>query len=116
MTVSEYLKGLFDFKFSDSNISSVCAKRGIDPTSDLNSVGEKELDLAQADLYLILANAVSGGGKKVVKGNRSVSERSHTFYSRDRESFMAMARSLYDKWDEPFFNDSSVQFLPIFDD
>jgi len=74
------------------------------------------LDLAQADLYLILANAVSGGGKKVVKGNRSVSERSHTFYSRDREAFRAMARSLYDKWDEPFYDDSSVQFLPIYDD
>lgn len=115
MTISDYLKGKFDFKFSDLNISSVLSDRGISPEADASMVDERDKDLARADLYLILASAVGGGGRKVQKGNRSVSERSYSFGVNDRTSFRKEAERLYLKWGESFVEESPVKFLPIFD-
>lgn len=113
MTISEYLKGSFDFKFSEANLLSVLTRREILPTSDLSSVSEKDIDLATADLYMILANVVSGGGKRVQKGNRSVSERSYTFGVYDRRAFRNMANQLYVKWGEIAEMDSPAVFVHI---
>lgn len=112
MTISEYLKGSFDFKFSDLNITSVLTDRGIQPDTDLSDVSEKDRDLARADLYMILASATSGGGKRVVKGNRSVSERNYSFTASDRSHFRAMANKLYGKWGVE--TESPVRFVKIF--
>jgi len=113
MTISEYLKGIFDFKFSDENILAVLTRRGVDATQPLDNVDEKSIDLATADLYVILANVVSGGGKRVQKGNRSVSERSYQFGVYDRRSFMNTANKLYAKWGEITAYPSSVRFTHI---
>lgn len=111
MTLSEYLKGSFDFKFTDANILAVLARRGLDATQPLETVDEKSIDLATADLYLLLANVVSGGGKKVQKGNRSVSERSYQFGVYDRRAFVEMANKLYDKWGEKHLKFSPARFV-----
>lgn len=115
MTVSEYLKGSFDFKFSDANIASVLADRNIMPDAELSTAGRRDIDLAKADLYLILASAVGGGGKKVQKGNRSVSERNYSFGVNDRREFRREADRLYAKWGEKA-NISPVRFLKLFGD
>lgn len=98
MTIEEFLRGSFDFKFSDANISTVLASRGITPSDEFETVSEKDRDLAKADLYMILANVVSGGGKSVKMGNRSVSERNYQFGVYDRRSFASEANKLYAKW------------------
>lgn len=113
MTLSEYLKGSFDYKFSDANILAVLTRRGLDATQPLETVDERDIDLAMADLYLILANVVSGGGKKVQKGNRSVSERSYDVVTYDRREFRKMANQLYKKWGEKASISASARFTHL---
>ena len=78
----------------------------------LESVDERSIDLAKADLYMILANVVSGGGRRVQKGNRSVSERTYQFGVYDRRDFRAMANKLYAKWGE-VASTSSARFIHL---
>lgn len=113
MTISEYLKGSFDFKFSDANISSVLTRRGLEADTLLENVDEKSIDLATADLYIILANVVSGGGRRVQKGNRSASERTYQFGVYDRRAFREMANMLYAKWGVAESVSSSAVFVHI---
>lgn len=113
MTISEYLKGSFDFSFSDGNIKSVLARRGLSPDTPLDNMGEKDIDLATADLYMVLASAASGGGKRVQKGNRSVSERSYQFGAHDRRAFRDAANLLYAKWGEIDSVPSSAIFVHL---
>lgn len=113
MTIEEYLRGSFDFQFSDANLASVLASRGIDATSEIHDVSEKDRDLAKADLYIILSNVVSGGGRRVTKGNRSVSERVYQFGVYDRRNFVNQANLLYAKWGEKKVT-SSVKFVKFY--
>jgi hypothetical protein len=113
MTISEFLKGSFDFTFSDANILTVLTRRGLTADTPLESVDEKSIDLVQADLYMILANAVSGGGRRVQKGNRSVSERTYQFGVYDRRAFREMANHLYAKWGESASVSSSARFVHL---
>lgn len=112
MTISEFLKGSFDFAFTDANILAVLTRRGLTTDTPLEDVDEKSIDLVQADLYMILANAVSGGGRRVQKGNRSVSERTYQFSVYDRRDFRAMANKLYAKWGETT-STSSARFIHL---
>lgn len=113
MTISEFLKGSFDFSFSDANILTVLTRRGIAADEPFENVSEKIRDLATADLYIILASAASGGGKKVQKGNRSVSERTYQFGVYDRRAFREMANQLYAKWGESASVSSSALFVHL---
>lgn len=113
MTISEYLKGSFDFQFKDANILAVLTRRGLNADADLKDVDERSIDLAMADLYMILANVISGGGKRVQKGNRSVSERDYKFGVYDRRDFRAMANMLYAKWGEESQIEPSAVFVHL---
>lgn len=115
MTISEYLRGGFSHQFTDANIETVLATRGVSPQTPWQDVSEKDIDLARADLYEILANVVSGGGKKVVKGNRSVSERMVNFGVGDRRYYQARAKELRAKWGISDEYGGGVQFRRIFD-
>lgn len=115
MTIAEFLIGSFDHKFSDANIQAVLVSRGILPETPQQDVSEKDKDLAKADLYEILANVVSGGGKKVQKGNRAVSERLVNFGVYDRRYYAQKARELRAKWGVKEGETKSVQFRKIFD-
>ena len=113
MIFSEYLKSVFDYKFSDERVSAVLARRGLDGDVELSSVSEKDIDLATADLYVLLTNIVSGGGKKVQKGNRSVSDRSYSINGYDRRNFLEIANRLYAKWGEKTSVVSSARFVHL---
>lgn len=113
MTISEFLKGSFDFTFSDANILTVLTRRGVSADEPFENVSEKILDLATADLYMILASAASGGGRRVQKGNRSVSERTYQFGVYDRRAFREMANHLYAKWGESTSVSSSARFVHL---
>ena len=113
MTISEFLKGSFDFTFSDANILTVLTRRGVSAAEPFENVSEKSRDLATADLYIILASAASGGGRRVQKGNRSVSERTYQFGVYDRRAFRDMANQLYTKWGESASVSSSALFVHL---
>lgn len=114
MTIQSYLQGKFDYEFSELNFQSVLAGRGIEPFSSHTEVSEKDTDLALSDLYVILANVTSGGGKRVTKGNRTVTERTYSFGITDRINFRNEADRLRLKWGEGSESSSSVKFANLY--
>ena len=100
MIIGQYFQGNFEYQFSELNIQTVLARRAIYEESDHTDVSERQLELCLADLYMILANVLNGQGRRVQKGNRSVTERSFSFGITDRANFRAEAIRLYAKWGE----------------
>lgn len=111
MTIKDYLKGFFDDNsFTDKNFDSIFAKYDVDGDSDENDVNEREKDLCMAELLLLLANKVSGGGsssqnsesvergdyKKTISSGSS--ERSYSMTYLDRKYLRERAYYLFRKW------------------
>ena len=114
MTIELFLKGKFEFEFSDLNIQSTLEGRGLILGTQHYDVSEKDTDLALSDLYMILANVTSGRGKMVSKGNRQVTEKSYQFGVTDRTNFRNEAIRLRAKWGEKLDCVSSVKFVTLF--
>lgn len=114
MTIETYLQGKFEYQFSALNIQSTLEGRGIELGTPHTEVSEKNTDLALSDLYSILANVTSGGGKRISKGNRSVTDKSYSFTVTDRQGFRNESNRLRQKWDEPVEIIPSVRFENMF--
>ena len=114
MTIGQFLQGHFEYQFTELNIETVLARRNIYVDNDHTDVSEKDRDLCLADLYMILANVLNGQGRRIQKGNRSVTERSFTFGITDRENFRKEALRLYSKWGENQSSDTVV-FTTIYE-
>lgn len=101
MSIEEYLKGLTGFEIPDSAIKTILLKRRIDAGTSADSLTEKELDLSTADLYMWCASTPSvkqstedaDGDWKHVEGGWQTS-------AYDKREMRAMARELYDKWED----------------
>ena len=115
MTIENFLQGKFEYRFSALNMESTLAGRGITPETPHGDVSEKDTDLALSDLYMILANVTSGSGKKITKGNRSVSDKSLSFGITDRDNFRNEAIRLRAKWGEVAAITPTVKFARLFD-
>lgn len=99
MTIEEYIQGSFEQgAFSDNNIAYALAKYGIQSHSDISNVGERERDLAVAELHLIFANRANGSGEEIVRGDFKISERSWNMTLADREYHRNVAARLFRKW------------------
>ena len=99
-TALEYIKGLFpDINVSDSILSNVAFKAGIDLEQVEYSLTERERDLAYA--YLILYLAPGGGASHSVTDRDADWEHSESngswSYS-DRWRLLLIARALLRKW------------------
>lgn len=114
MTIQLYLQGKFEYEFSDLNFQSVFAGRGIEPSSSHTEVSERDTDLALSDLYMILANVTNGGGKRITKGNRTVTEKSYSFGITDRVNFRNEANRLRLKWGEQSLSVPNVKFANLY--
>lgn len=99
-TIEQYLQGLFAFQFSDANMTSVLLKRGITAGVDQADVADKDKELAQADLYMVMFNFFGQAGESVSKGNWKRSTGAIQAGIGDREQFMKAANALYKKWGE----------------
>lgn len=123
MTIQQYLEGFFDAgSFSDSNYESIFAKYNVDKSSDENDVNEREKDLCLAELLLLLANKVSGGGsssqssESIERGDfkKSVSsgssERSYSMTYLDRKYLRERAYYLFRKWGIEMEEDSEFHY------
>ena len=108
MIIGQYLQGHFEYQFAELNIQTVLARRGIYEEDDHQNISERQVELCLADLYMILANVLNGQGRRVQKGNRSVTERSYSFGITDRANFRAEALRLYAKWGENQSNDEVI--------
>jgi ATP-dependent phosphoenolpyruvate carboxykinase len=114
MTIELFLKGKFEYEFTDLNIQSTLEGRGLIMGTEHSDVSEKDADLALSDLYMILANVTSGRGKMVSKGNRSVTGKSTMFTKDDRATFRNEAIRLRMKWGEKIDAISTVRFVNLF--
>lgn len=108
-TIEAYLQGLFTYIFTDANMASVLLKRGITAGSDFEDVSEKDRELAQADLYMVLFNAFSKGNDTVQKGNWKRSTGGMTIGVNDRKMFRDQANSIYAKYDEPIVGNTGMK-------
>lgn len=115
MTIENFLQGKFEYQFSALNMQSTLVGRGIVPETSQADVSEKDTDLAQSDLYMILANVTGGSGKKITKGNRTVSEKSFSFGITDRDNYRNEAIRLRAKWGEVATQIPTVKFARLFD-
>jgi hypothetical protein len=111
MVIEQFLQGKFEYEFSDLNMESSLVGRGITLGDDHSNVSEKQTDLAMSDLYMILANVTNGGGRTIVKGNRTVREKSYSFGVTDRLTFRNEAIRLRTKWGEVVEEIQNVQFI-----
>lgn len=114
MSIKEYLQGLFEYEFSEQNLQSALVGRGLVAETLFVDVSEKDRDLAQSDLYIVLANATSGGGKHIQKGNRAVTVKSYSFSEADRKRFKYEAIRLRHKWGEATEMVIGVKFSNMF--
>lgn len=100
MTFREYLEGLFETGvFTDANFNSIFAKWGIESGDvPLDEVGERERDLCEAELCLLLANKANGSGESIERGNFRITERTWNMTWADRDRFLKRAWWLFRKW------------------
>jgi hypothetical protein len=99
MTIKEYLQGLFEEGvFTDANFNSIFAKWGVESSADLQDVSEKERDLCEADLCLLIANKGNGSGETIERGEFKVSEKSWNMTWANKELFLSRAYFLYRKY------------------
>lgn len=101
LNIKEYLEGQFEENsFGESNLKFVFAKYSIDSTADFANVGEKERDLALADLHEIFANKSNGSGRTEKRDTISVSERGYSMTNADRIYHRRIASELRAKHGE----------------
>jgi len=115
LTIEQYLIGQFEYEFSDLNIQSALECWGITAGVSHLDVGSKEKDLALSNLFMVLANVTSGGGKQVTKGNRTVKDKSYSFGITDRQNFRNEAIRLRQKWGIATESLSSATFQNMFE-
>lgn len=114
MTIEQFVIGKFEYEFSALNIESVFTGRGVPCSAEHYSVDEKTIDLIMSDLYMILSNVSNGGGKRITKGNRTITDKSYSFTPTDRTGFRNEANRLRVKWGEASVNVPNVKFANLF--
>lgn len=102
MTFREYLEGLFEQGvFTDANFNSIFTKWGVESGDVLlEEVGERERDLCEAELCLLVANRSNGSGETIERGNFRISERTWNMTWADKDRFLNRAWRLFKKWGE----------------
>lgn len=110
MTIEKWIKGKIRFELTSDEVDASLASRSILKGTPFADVSERDRDLLRADLLILLSTVPSGGGRRVQKGNRSVSESTYTFGVYDRRYFEKEANRLYAKWGEGR-KSSSVKFV-----
>lgn len=99
LNIKEYLLGSFEEdSFGEANLKYIFAKHSIDSTADFAAVGEKERDLALADLHEIFASKSNGSGRTEKRDTMSFSERGYTMTNADRIYHRNKAAELRKKW------------------
>lgn len=110
ITIKDYLQGKFEYEFTDLAFKSVLIELSflegvfdgddneITITSSIKKLTAKGRDLAKAELYLILAGAISGGSETTTRGEFSYTTRNLSFGVNDRIAFTNKAEILQSKW------------------
>lgn len=108
-TVAEYLQGISDL-LSEKALRVVLAKRKLNGDTPTEELEERDLDLAEAEVYYQLSNLPVGGAtSKDVDGSWSHSEGGWTVSGANIAEWWRKYVSLREKWGEKVLNKSTIR-------
>ena len=100
MTAKEYISGRFEYEFSDRNYASAFIKRGLLITALYEEATLKQLELIEADLYMVMVTVFSQGSQSKKQGNWSESDGGKQVGVYDRSRWEKIANNIYKKYGE----------------
>lgn len=108
-TISDYLQGLSEL-LTDKALQVVLAKRHLKADTPISELSEKELDLAEAEVYYQLCNLPVGGSTtKDVDGSWSHTEGGWTVSGANIAEWWKKYTFLREKWGEKLLNKSTIR-------
>lgn len=108
-TINTYLQGLSDM-LSEKALRVVLVKRRIPPGTPVAELTERELDLAEAEVYYLLSNLPVGGStSKDVDGSWSHTEGGWTVSGANIAEWWKKYTFLREKWGEKVLNKSTIR-------
>lgn len=100
MTAADYIKGLFTYEFSEANLLSAFTKRGLAIDAQYENATTKQLELIQADLYMVMYTVFSQGSQSKKSGGWSESSGGYQVGVYDRRAFKKSADDIYKRYGE----------------
>lgn len=110
-TIREFLSGISSL-LTEKGLNYVLSKRKLSGSELLDSLSDREIDLAEGTVYYWLTNLPVGGStEKVADGGWSHSEGGWTVSKANIDEWRRKYRDLFDKWDEPLLGGSKVRLI-----
>ena len=111
-TVADYLQGISEL-LTDKALRVVLAKRHLKTDTPIDELSERELDLAEAEVYYQLCNlSVGGSTTKDVDGSWSHTEGGWTVSGANIAEWWKKYVSLREKWGESVLKKSTIKVHP----
>ena len=108
-TVKDYLQGVSAL-LSEDALRMILAKRHLSPDTPIEDLTEKELDLAEAEVYYQLSNLPVGGAtQKDVDGSWSHTEGGWTVSGANIAEWWRKYTFLREKWGEKVLAKSTIR-------
>jgi DNA-binding transcriptional ArsR family regulator len=108
-TVKDYLQGVSAL-LSEDALRMILAKRHLSPDTPIEDLAEKELDLAEAEVYYQLSNLPVGGAtQKDVDGSWSHTEGGWTVSGENIKQWRQKYIDLREKWGEKVLTKSTIR-------
>lgn len=108
-TVKDYLQGVSAL-LSEDTLRMILAKRHLSPEIPIEDLTEKELDLAEAEVYYQLSNLPVGGAtSKDVDGSWSHTEGGWTVSGANITEWWKKYTFLREKWGEKVLTKSTIR-------
>lgn len=112
-TISEYLMGISDL-LTEKGLRQVLAKRKLTPDVEVSDLSERDLDLAEAEVYYWLTNLPVGGSvQKIADGNYSYSDGGWQVSGANIDEWRKKYTSLRSKWGEEAVLKSKIRIINL---
>lgn len=112
-TVKEYLQDISPL-LTEGVLRVILAKRGLSPETPVGELEEKELDLAEAEVYYHLSNLPVGGAtNKDVDGSWSHTEGGWTVSGANIAEWYRKYAALREKWGEEVITKRKIRIINL---
>lgn len=109
-TIRDHVFGCVNFKVPESAADYVIAERDLEGDALLSSIDKKTKDLLKADMYVWICMGPKKGSSTSDSDNGwSHSDGGYDLTDEDKDRMLRLAKSIYDKYDEEFEYDDSVE-------
>lgn len=112
-TIADYLQGISEL-LTEKTLRVILAKRHLKADIPIEELEEKEMDLAEAEVYYHLSNLPVGGQQvKDVDGSWSHSEGGWTVSKANIEEWFRKYSALREKWGEEVVTKSRIRIINL---